>query len=166
MVARLLRRQRRSAPKRWHAAAILATWFGVGLLPWTPGTWASLAALPLGWLVATQVGPLGLGIAALLLFGVGCWAAGVYEREAGTHDPSAVVIDEVVAQWLLLLLVPPDIVMYLVSFALFRVADIAKPWPASVLDRRLTGGIGIMLDDLIAALYAGVVLLAITYGAG
>ena len=164
MFSKAVRRQLSRVPRHWRPATLLATWFGCGLLPWVPGTWASLAALPLAWLIVASFGALGLAIAAVALFLVGCWASHIYEREAGLHDPSAVVIDEVAAQWAVLLMVPPDIGLYLLGFVFFRAADMIKIWPASVIDRRVTGGVGIMLDDMAAAVYAAAGLAIVSYG--
>ena len=141
-----------------HPAVLLGTWFGAGLLPWAPGTWGSLAALPFAWGLQHTLGTVGLAVGAGVLFAAGLWASGVYARHAGGGDPSAVVIDEVVGQWLVLLVVPPDVLLYAAGFVLFRIADIAKPWPVSWADRSVKGGLGIMLDDVLAAVYAGLVL--------
>jgi phosphatidylglycerophosphatase A len=138
---------------------LLATWFGSGLLPGAPGTWGSLAALPFAWLIALEFGPLGMLVAALAAFIVGCWAADTVAKAGGVSDPGFVVIDEVAAQWLVLAAAPTHLVAYAAGFVLFRIADIVKPWPASWADRRIHGGLGIMLDDAFAAVYAGIVLL-------
>ncbi len=143
-----------------HPAAFLATWFGAGLLPKAPGTWGSLAALPLAWIIQWQWGNPGLAAAAVAVFAVGLWAAGVFLRHGSASDPGAIVIDEVAGQWLVLLAVEPGIVAYASGFLLFRVFDILKPWPVSWIDRGLGGGPGIMLDDTAAAVYAGLVLYA------
>ena len=145
-----------------HPAALLATWFGAGLLPKAPGTWGSLAALPFAWFIHNGFGMLGLTVAAVGLFFVGLWAASVYVHRAGETDPGAVVIDEVAGQWLVLVVVPPDLFLYAAGFVFFRIADIFKPWPASWIDRAVKGGLGVMLDDTAAALYAGVALYAIS----
>ena len=142
-----------------HPAALLATWFGVGLLPKAPGTWGSLAALPFAWVIAMLAGAPGLLLAALLVFLLGCWAAGTVARAGDVQDPGAIVIDEVAGQWLVLAAAPRDLLAYAAGFILFRIADIAKPWPASWADRKVHGGFGIMLDDVLAALYAGAALL-------
>jgi phosphatidylglycerophosphatase A len=142
-----------------HPAVLIATWFGAGLLPIASGTWGSLAALPFAWLIATQFGPAGLIVAGSAAFVVGWWAAAVVAKAGGVRDPSAVVIDEVAAQWLVLAAAPAHLVAYAAGFLLFRIADIVKPWPASWADRSLHGGLGIMLDDLFAAVYAGGALL-------
>ena len=143
----------------WHPAALLATWFGAGLLPWAPGTWGSLAALPCAWLIYAVFGPLGLAAAVGIVFVVGMWASAVYAGVTGAEDPGAVVVDEVAGQWLTLLVVEPDMFLYAAGFLLFRIADILKPWPVSWVDRRLKGGAGIMVDDIFAAIYAGAALL-------
>ena len=137
-----------------HPACLIATWFGSGLLPLTPGTWGSAAALPFAWAIAYYFGPVGLVAAAAVAFAVGVWAAGLYVRHSGTEDPGPVVIDEVAGQWLTLVPAPLDPLAYLVGFVLFRLADIVKPWPARRIDREMTGGLGAMLDDLFAALYS------------
>lgn len=163
-VPKSVRRQLAGVPGRWRPATLLATWFGCGLLPWVPGTWASLAALPLAWGIVAIGGTLGLAIAAAALFAIGCWASHIYEQDAGLHDPSAVVIDEVAAQWAALVVVAPDVQTYLLGFVLFRAADMLKIWPANVVDRRLGGGFGIMLDDMVAALYAAAGLTLFNFG--
>lgn len=144
-----------------HPAAWLATWFGSGLLPWAPGTWGSMAALPFAWAIYAWTGPVGLAVATVIVFAVGTWAADVYARHDEDGDPGPVVIDEVAGQWMVLIVVEPGLIVYAVGFALFRFADIVKPWPASWADRSLKGGLGIMLDDIFAAVYAGAALLAL-----
>jgi phosphatidylglycerophosphatase A len=136
----------------------LATWFGAGLLPKAPGTWGSLVALPFAWGLVWWGGPWLLLTAATMVFGLGLWAAGRYMQAVGVHDPGAVVIDEVAAQWLTLCVAPLNPLAYLLGFILFRIADVLKPWPANWLDRRVGGALGVMVDDLAAALYAGAAL--------
>ena len=151
----------------WRIPILLATWFGFGLLPRAPGTWASLAALPIAWLVHLKTGPSGLLLAAIVLFFIGIWTAAIYAREIGTSDPSEVVIDEVAGQWLTLALACPlDPKFYAVGFFAFRVFDIAKPWPVSWVDQRLKGGLGIMFDDIIAAFYAAGTIVILGYVIG
>ncbi len=142
----------------WHPASLIATWFGAGLLPLAPGTWGSIAALPFAYAIVTLAGSAALLIATVVLFGVGWWAAQVYAEAAGDKDPSAVVVDEVVGQWLVLLAAPPAVGHYLVALILFRVLDILKPPPARQIDRDLGGGLGIMLDDVAAGAYGFVLL--------
>lgn len=133
---------------------LLATWFGVGLAPFAPGTCASLAALPFAWLIDLTAGTAGLALASALLFAIGVWSASVFIAKDGNEDPAPVVIDEVFGQWLTLLVAAPDIWAYAAGLVLFRIADIWKPWPASWADRKLKGGWGVMIDDAIAAAYA------------
>lgn len=137
----------------WHPASLAATWFGCGLLPKAPGTWGSLAALPFAWGLAKLGGWPALLAASLLCFLAGWWASAVYVRRTGVDDPSEVVIDEVAGQWLVLAAAPADPLLYAIGFALFRVLDITKPWPARWADRNVHGGLGVMLDDMLAAAY-------------
>jgi phosphatidylglycerophosphatase A len=145
----------------FHPVTLIATWFGAGLIRGAPGTWGSLAALPcaaglhlLGgpWLLAGAT-----GLAAL----AGIWASARYAAALGSGDPGAVVIDEVAGQWLALLPLPLDLWWYAAAFALFRLFDIAKPWPIGWLDRNVHGGLGIMADDLAAGLAAGALAAAL-----
>jgi phosphatidylglycerophosphatase A len=119
-----------------------------------PGTWGSLAALPCAWGICSVWGTGGLAIAAVIVFAVGCWAAGTIAKTSGVSDCKAIVIDEVAAQWLVLLPAPLDPLPYALAFLFFRLFDVWKPWPVSWADRRVHGGLGIMLDDLLAAVYA------------
>lgn len=147
----------------FHPAALVATWFGVGRFPRLPGTAGSLAALPFAWGIHALAGPLGLAVAAGLLFLVGVWAAEVVVRRTGVDDPSEIVVDEVVGQWLTLLVVSPDPLLYGIGFLLFRAFDTLKPWPIGLIERRLKGGLGVMADDVAAAVYAAAALAATTY---
>ena len=142
-----------------RGTALFVTWFGSGWLPWAPGTWGSLAALPFAWLILTYGGPGLLALAALALFGAGCWAADIAARETQTKDPGWIVVDEVVGQWLTLLAAPQSLIGYAAAFLLFRLFDIWKPWPIGWADQRLEGGFGIMFDDVLAAIYAAIVLI-------
>jgi phosphatidylglycerophosphatase A len=142
-----------------HPAALIATGCGIGLLPLMPGTWASLAALPCAWAIAAFAGRAALAAAAVLAFAAGCWASATLARASGLKDPQFIVIDEVAAQWLVLVAAPLDWRAYLAAFLLFRLFDITKPWPARAIERRVAGGLGIMLDDIAAALYAILLLL-------
>jgi len=147
-------------------AVLLATWFGIGYLPVAPGTWASLAALPLAWGITAWAGWPGLAIAAVLATAIGIWCSGVYAARSGTEDPGPVVIDEVAGQWLVLLAVPLDPLLYGIAFVTFRLFDIVKPWPVSWADRSVGGGLSIMLDDIFAGAYGLAVMVVVTYGMG
>jgi len=143
----------------WRPANVIATWFGVGLLPKAPGTWGSISALPLAWLIVSYGGQLSLAGAAGFLFVIGCLAAESYGGANGNADAPEIVVDEVAGQWLTLAVVPPELFLYFAGFVLFRIADIVKPWPASLVDQKMKSGFGVMLDDVVAAAYASVFLL-------
>jgi phosphatidylglycerophosphatase A len=137
-----------------YPAALLATWFGAGFLPVAPGSWGSLTALPCAALLVWLGGPVLVLATGIVLFVLGIWAADAYMETVQVHDPSAIVIDEVVGQWVTLALLPLDPLVYALGFVLFRVLDVLKPWPANFVDRAVTGGFGVMLDDVIAGAYA------------
>jgi phosphatidylglycerophosphatase A len=137
-----------------HPAALVGTWFGAGLLPLVPGTWGSLAALPLAWLMLAYGSAPLLFVAALLVFFAGWWATAHYMRHTDAKDPQEIVVDEVSAQWLTLVFADPAVWWHwLLGFALFRFFDIVKPWPVRAIDRRHSA-LAVMADDTIAALYA------------
>ena len=138
-----------------------ATCFGIGWSPIAPGTVASLAALPFGW-VLVLLGWQSLLVAALLATGIGIWACGVYARKNGIYDPTECVLDEVAGQWFALL--PIAVEMrggdwrpYVMGFIFFRLFDIWKPWPVSAVEK-WPGGFGIMMDDVLAGLIAAALL--------
>ena len=138
-----------------HPAALVATWFGVGLAPIAPGTWGSLAALPIGWLTLAYGGPGALALLFCLTAAAGTWASSVIVARGRVRDPGLIVVDEVAAMFLTLIVTPLTWPGFLVAFLAFRLADIVKPFPANWCDRNVHGGVGVMLDDLVAALYAG-----------
>ena len=155
-----IRRIREFGPRTGSAktARILATWFGVGLLPKAPGTWGSLVALPIGYGVISWTNLELFCILTVLIFIIGIWSSSIASNEIGVKDPSEIVIDEVVGQWIVLIVIPQDIILYFFGFILFRFFDIVKPWPISWADKRIKGGSGIMLDDVFAAIFASIVL--------
>lgn len=160
----------------------LATWYGVGTSGKAPGTRGSLVAAVM--ILPTLIQPMGwavVSIASILVFIIGCVAASRYSAQENTvPDASEIVIDEVAGQWFtyavcyawLAAMTPPDAVFALLAeislspfiliggFVLFRVFDIVKPWPISLADRRMKGGFGVMLDDMLAGLAAGTFLFA------
>jgi len=141
----------------FHPAVLIATWFWSGRIGFASGSWGSLAALPFAALIAWLAGPLALIPAAALLFGLGVWAGGRYADANDISDPSPVVVDEVVGQWLTLAVIPLDPILYAVGFFFFRLFDVWKPFPANWADRNLKGGVGIMTDDVFAGIYAAIV---------
>lgn len=145
---------------------MLATFFGAGLMRPGPGTWGSLAAAAI-WYFGLRAAHLTGGTAlAVTLAGaglvtlIGIPAATRVERESGRTDPGFVVIDEVAGQWLALAAAPLNWRYGIAGFVLFRLFDIAKPWPARQLEN-LPEGTGIMLDDLAAGAYALIILLLV-----
>ncbi len=129
----------------------------VGFAPAVPGTFGSLAGALIFW-VLRSTGVLWIdAVAALLALAIGTWAAHVTERALGRTDPGIVVIDEVLGMLATLAFLPASLPTTLAGFLLFRVFDIAKPFPAATLER-VPGGYGIMLDDLMAGIYANLAL--------
>ena len=142
---------------------LLAFGFGTGLLPKTPGTFGSLPGLLLAWLVLPLDLEWRLGVALALVL-AGIRICGESAKRLGVHDHPGIVWDEITGMYLTVMLVPTQLVaethmvFWALAFGLFRLFDIWKPWPIRDLDHRLAGGLGIMLDDLVAALYAALLL--------
>jgi phosphatidylglycerophosphatase A len=141
-----------------HPAHMIAFGFGAGLVPVAPGTMGTLAAWPVGWYLAGAVAPLGFVAIIALLFVIGIWACGLTGRRLGIEDHGALVWDEAVAFLVVLALLPRTLEWQAAGFVLFRLFDIAKPPPIRWLERRFHGGLGVMLDDLLAAGYTLLVL--------
>lgn len=141
-----------------HPAHVVALGFGVGLAPFAPGTFGTLLALPIWWLMGTRVAPLEFFYALGFFFLAGVWACGVTGRHLGAHDHGAMVWDEVVAFLLVLALIPGEPIWQAAAFLVFRAFDVAKPPPIRRFERRLAGGLGVMFDDLLAAGYTLVTL--------
>ena len=143
-----------------HPAGWIACGFGSGLSPWAPGTTGSLAAL-LPWLALRDLEwPAYIALIALA-FALGVWVSNVVIARLRIDDPGVVVWDEFVGQWIALLplvVAPRNWPWVVVGFALFRLFDIWKPWPVSWADRRVKGGFGVMLDDVLAGVYAAALL--------
>ncbi|MBT2143408.1 MULTISPECIES: phosphatidylglycerophosphatase A [unclassified Rhodanobacter] len=156
---KILNREQRRAllatPAGW-----LACGFGSGLAPVAQGTFGSLAAL-LPWLLLREL-PLPMYLAVLLIgFAAGVWACNVASRALGVADHRSLVWDEFIGQWvalLPLLVLPAPWWAIALGFLLFRLFDVWKPWPISWLDRRVKGGMGVMVDDVVAGAFAAVVL--------
>lgn len=135
----------------------LAFGFGTGLAPFAPGTFGSLPGVLLFWLTMGFGLYVQLGVALALVL-AGIWICGESARRIGVHDHGGIVWDEIAGMYVTLLIAPATPLGWVLAFVLFRVMDIVKPWPIRDLDHRLKGGVGIMLDDLAAALYASVLL--------
>jgi phosphatidylglycerophosphatase A len=136
-------------------AIAIATVGGVGYVPFAPGTFGSAAGLLIWWLL----GPSAIvqSAAIILIFAAGVWSAGACERHFGRTDPGHVVVDEVVGMLITLLLNPVGWGGAFTGFLLFRVADVIKPFPANRFES-LHGGLGVMADDAMAAVYANLAL--------
>ena len=138
-------------------ALALASWFYAGLMPGAPGTFGTLMAVPL-ILALNHLGEFYEGLALLLLIPTAIWASSLSERHLGRNDPPEVVIDEVAGFLLTLFLLPLSWLTLSLGFVLFRFFDIAKPFPIRWLEKRVRGGTGIVLDDLLAGVYANLSL--------
>ena len=137
-----------------HPAHFIALGFGAGLAPRAPGTFGTLAALALYHLLALALPAIAVAFLAIPLFFVGAWACGVTERDLGEHDHGAMVIDEIVAFLPLAAVASASLWLQAVAFLLFRLFDVWKPYPIRLVESNVKGGIGAMLDDLMAGAYA------------
>jgi phosphatidylglycerophosphatase A len=138
-------------------ARVLATWFGCGYFPKGPGTAGSIGALIVAWPMRHQP-PWFFALLALILLAPAIWSAGSTALQIGKKDPQIVVIDEVVGQWIALAgaaIYSPS--SWIAAFLLFRTFDIWKPWPVRQLEK-LPSGTGIVMDDVMAGIYAALVL--------
>lgn len=127
--------------------------FGAGAVPFAPGTFGTLVAIPLYALLEPLGLPIYLSVAALLLI-AGIAICHVTARDIGVHDHSGIVWDEIVGYLITMIAVPFSVFNLMAGFVLFRFFDIVKPWPIRQLDSKVTGGVGIMLDDVVAGAYA------------
>ena len=139
-------------PHHW-----IAFGFGAGLAPWAPGTVGTLVAIPL-YLALVLLPPLSYLLALAFLILIGLWACGKTAAEVGGGDPSAIVWDEILGFLLTMALVPPLWYWLVLGFLLFRFFDIVKPWPIAAVDLRVKGGLGIVLDDMVAGALAWVLM--------
>jgi len=145
-----------------HPAHFLSLGFGSGLSPKAPGTAGTLLAWPLFPLINFGATTSVLALLAVL-FAVGVWAAEKTGQALGVPDHGAIVWDEMVAMWLVLLFTPASLLWQAVAVLLFRIFDILKPPPIGWADHRVKGGFGVMLDDVIAALFAIIVITVLVW---
>ena len=131
----------------------LSLGFGSGLAPVAPGTFGTLAAIPVYWLLSPLPLLAYLGV-TVLAFALGVYLCEFTSRALGVHDHSGIVWDEVVGYLITMIAMPNDLLWMAAGFVLFRIFDIAKPWPISWADRHLSGGFGIMVDDVLAGIFA------------
>lgn len=149
----------RVSPRRVFGSPVnfLAFGFGSGLAPKAPGTAGSLVGALIAWWTAELPIETRIVIAVTFLL-AGVWICGKSARDIGVHDHPGIVWDEIASIYAALLFVPVTVAWWLAGFVIFRVFDIWKPWPIRDLDHRLHGGLGIMLDDVVAALYTAFLL--------
>ena len=148
-------------------STIIASVLGIGYFPVASGTVMSIVATILAAILAPHGGGLTLVAASLLAFIIGVWACGDHVRATGRDDPSECVIDELAGQWLAcagICFTPiyPSVASFALAFLLFRLFDILKPWPISAAEK-LPGGMGVMADDMLAGLAAGIIAGAVHY---
>lgn len=141
----------------------IAFGFGSGLMPFAPGTWGTLAAIPVYLLLA------GLPLSVYLLitflaFLLGIWVSSKVSTELGAPDYSRIVWDEMVGYLVTMTMAPPGLIWMIIGFILFRIFDIWKPQPVRMVDEKVHGGLGIMLDDVFAAALAWLVLQLLGWG--
>lgn len=141
-----------------HPAHFIAFGGGVGLVPIAPGTFGTLLAFPLFWVVSPWLGPIELLLLIAAMFLMGVWACEKTGRALGIADHPGMVWDEIVAFMLVLFFTPALPYWQAAAFLLFRLFDILKPPPIRYYDRTLKGGFGVMFDDIVAAFYALLVL--------
>lgn len=140
----------------------LAFGFGSGLAPKAPGTFGTLAAVPL-YLALSQL-PLSIYLLATILISVvGIWICGRSSELLGVHDHGGIVWDEFAGLLVTLIALPSGLVWLVLGFILFRFFDIVKPWPIGWLDARIPGGAGIMVDDLVAGLYGLIIIQVLAF---
>ncbi len=138
---------------RDRAVLALTSWFGTGYLPKMPGTWGTLGSIPLWWAMSHL--PFWVNLAATVVFaGVAVWLSGLAEKIYGAHDGQKIVIDEAAGLLVTVIGVPFAWPQVLAAFILFRVLDMTKPWPIGWVDREIGGGLGVVLDDLLAGAVA------------
>lgn len=135
----------------------IACGFGSGWLRPGPGTWGTLIAIPF-WCLFANV-PLAIySIILLITFIFGCWICHITAQAWNVHDHPSIVWDELVGYWITMFALPKTWIWVILGFIAFRIFDIWKPWPIRFFDRKVPGGIGIMLDDVIAAIFACILL--------
>ena len=140
-----------------HPAHFIALGFGAGLAPVAPGTFGTLVAIPIVWVLGHFLPPLMIAVCAVPLFFIGVWACEVTGRDLGAPDHGAMVWDEVVAFIPLAALASAAWWLQAIAFAIFRLFDVWKPYPIRDLERHVKGGMGVMIDDVVAAFYAYIV---------
>lgn len=138
---------------------LIATWLYSGKSPKAPGTCGSLATLPFVFALAYFYGIYAVIAFAVIISVIGIPVAGKYAQALNIKDPGQIVIDEVAGQTIALIFAGTNLYLFAIGFALFRLFDISKPWLVGWADTKLSGGLGIMLDDIFAGIFAGILIL-------
>ena len=141
----------------------LAVGLGSGLSPIMPGTMGSLMAIPL-WLLFLGLQPTLYWVFILVTFVFGCYICQKTSDDTHTHDSGHIVWDEFVGMWITLYFIPQFSILWVtIAFVAFRLFDMAKPWPIRWFDKRVPGGFGIMVDDVIAAIFSSITVWVLAY---
>lgn len=141
---------------------IIAFGFGIGLFPKAPGTLGTLVAIPFFWLLSQLSLPNYIGIVFLLTL-LSIWICNITSQNLGIHDDQRIVLDEMVGYWITMTGFPAEVFWICAGFLCFRLFDIWKPWPISWIQKNIKGGVGIVLDDVFAGLFAWGILTIISY---
>lgn len=141
-----------------HPANLFALGFGSGLAPKAPGTFGTLMAVPLYWYLLQGLPLMTYLVVIAVTFAIGIWLCDTSAKNLGVHDHPGIVWDEFVGFWITCIALPAGWIWLLWAFVLFRFFDILKPWPIRWLDSKVPGGLGIMVDDVLAGIYALVLI--------
>ncbi|CAB1062680.1 Phosphatidylglycerophosphatase A (EC [Olavius sp. associated proteobacterium Delta 1] len=142
---------------REKAVVFLATGFYIGNIPFAPGTFGTILGLPLGFVLAGLNFPLAIGCNVLFI-AIAVWIANDAEKLLNKRDPGCIVIDEIAGMAVTLVGLPFNLTTALIGFIIFRILDISKPFPIRALDKRVSGGVGIVLDDVVAGIFANLLM--------
>ena len=145
----------KQADSSGKTALLFSSWFGSGLAPFAPGTFGTLAALPL-IIVLSYLGPVYEVVTLIVIIPLAVWASDAGRMLLKKDDPSEIVIDEAAGMFLAVFLLPLSWSSFILGFLLFRLFDIIKPFPIGMIDRKVRGGAGIVLDDIVAGIYANI----------
>ena len=147
---------------REAAVVFLATGFHIGNIPFAPGTFGTIIGLPLCFILASLQRPFAI-IGTILFIAIAVWIANDAEKLLKKSDPGCIVIDEIAGMAVTLVGLPFNLTTVLIGFIIFRILDIAKPFPIRTLDKRLFGGFGVVMDDVAAGILANLLLRVIIY---
>ena len=137
--------------------------FGIGYLKPGPGTWGSIAATLLWWISLSSLGMVSQLLIFFIFASASTWICSNFLGDSGLGDESWIVVDEFAAMLFILVFLPRDVALVLFSLLMFRLFDIWKPWLVGLVDRKIHGGVGVMLDDLIAALFVLAIILPLVH---